>query len=485
MSWRRLTLLAAVGLTLASAAARAKEDDDDHPPARPAPAAPKPAAASPAAANAGAAPAEPEGETAPAPAAAAEESIPEEAMTNAADTAGYSPPDMSVLNPSLRINGYVDIGFARATGNGTSFSPNDTTVPLDYGADTFATAVNSRGDVASTNAGGQFTNGFLPHSMGIGGHAAAFINVADLDVSYAPATLPLLGFVRLQGLPRFSSSGDSSSLLVEQAFVRVIPTPYELSLTVGKSDSVFGIEYNENESPLRAGVTPSLIARYTTGQMLGAKLFYRVSILPISSAISFNLAATANGTLVDTLSPPDTSQTGRPIFAGRFGYELHLSAVEIKLGASGEKGPRNDQSDPSVQQWLVGADARIAGGPLELRGEFIHIDQDAGGYDKVNGLGAQTLVSGFVATGGYGQLALHADFNYTALHKITIYGRYERRHAQFEGFRAVTVDRITAGIRLDLWTQLALKTEGLLNRELEGEPDVDNNVWTNSLIYSW
>ncbi len=417
-------------------------------------------------------------------AAAPEESIPDEALANGAASAGYTP-DISVLNPPLRINGYVDVGFARATGNGTSFSPNDTTVPLDYGADTFATAINSRGDVASTNSGGQFTNGFLPHSMGIGGHASAFINVADVDVSYSPASLPLLGFVRLQGLPRFNSSGDSSSLLVEQAFVRVIPTPYELSLTVGKSDSVFGIEYNENESPLRVGITPSLIARYTTGQMLGAKLFYRHQIPAISSAVSVNLAATANGTLVDTLSPADSSQTGRPIFAGRFGYELYLNGLEMKLGASGERGPRNDQSDPTVEQWLVGADARIMTGPLELRGEFVHINQDEGGYDKVNGLGTQTLASGFEATGGYGQLALHADFHYTALHRITIYGRYERRHAQFEGFRAITVDRITAGIRLDLWSQLALKTEGLLNRELAGEPDVDNNVWTNSLIYSW
>ena len=45
----------------------------------------------------------------------------------------------------------------------------------------------------------------------------------------------------------------------------------ELALTVGKFDSVFGIEYLENQANIRTGITPSLIARYTTGQSLGAK----------------------------------------------------------------------------------------------------------------------------------------------------------------------------------------------------------------------
>ncbi len=322
--------------------------------------------------------------------------------------------------------------------------------------------------------------------MGIGGDASAFINTVDLDVRYAPTSAPIMGFVRLQGLPRFSSGGDSSSLYVEQAFARFMPfSSAEFALTLGKSDSVFGIEYNENEAPLRVGITPSLIARYTTGQMLGAKAFYRIQLPALESALSLNLAATVNGSLVDTLSPADISQTGRPIFVGRLGYELNLSSLEFKLGGSGERGPRNDQSDPTVMQWLLGADARLLTGPLELRGEFVHVEQDEGGYDKINGLGTQTLVSGFAATGGYGQLGLHIDPGFSWLRRITVYGRYGRRHAQFEGFRAITVDRITVGARLDLWQQVALKTEGLINRELVGAPDVDNNVWTNSLVFTW
>ena len=64
----------------------------------------------------------------------------------------------------------------------------------------------------------------------------------------------------------------------------------ELALSVGKFDSVFGIEYLDNQANIRTGITPSLIARYTTGQSIGAKLFYRLQIAPLWSALSLNVA---------------------------------------------------------------------------------------------------------------------------------------------------------------------------------------------------
>ena len=50
----------------------------------------------------------------------------------------------------LVVTGYVDVGFAKAQGDGTSFHPADSRAPLDYGVDPFAPAVNSRGEAAST-----------------------------------------------------------------------------------------------------------------------------------------------------------------------------------------------------------------------------------------------------------------------------------------------------------------------------------------------
>ena len=66
-----------------------------------------------------------------------------------------------------------------------------------------------------------------------------------------------------------------------------------------------------------------------------------------------------------------------------------------------------------------------------------------------------------------------------------MYARYDRRHAWFEGFTPITVDRFTGGLRIDLWDALILKGEYLDNREVAGAPTVANNVLTSSLVYSW
>jgi len=396
----------------------------------------------------------------------------------------YNPPPAA--HPAeLQINGYADFGFAAAQGNGTSFAPNDARIPADYGTDTFATAVNSRGDVASTDSGGRFVNGFLPRSMNIGGAPSAFLSTFDLDLKYAPSAVPVLLFSRVQLLPRYGA-GNETRLLVEQAFARIVPfSSQEFAISVGKFDSVFGIEYLENEANLRTNVTPSLIARYTTGQSLGIKAFYRVQIPGIWSAISLNAAATNGGTLVETLSPPDLSLAGRPIASARLGYELNLPSFELKLGTSGEYGPRNDQHGVQVRQWALGADLRIAVAGFSLSVEGVKIRQDPGAADKSNGLGPETLVSGFAARGAYATLAYAVPLSKGAFRRLTPYLRYEQRHAQFEGFPAYTVDRWTFGFRLDLWDTLILKAEGLINGEVSGLPRVDNNVFTSSFVYSF
>jgi hypothetical protein len=398
---------------------------------------------------------------------------------------GYTPVDAGAAQPALRLLGYVDLGWAKAGGDGTSFAPNDLRLPADYGVDTFAPMVNSRGDVASTNAGIRFTNGFLPNSVGIGGHGSFLINTVDLDVRYVTPQAPLMFFARLQALPRFSGQGQSNTLLVEQALVRWIPfATQELAITAGKSDSVFGIEYLDNEANLRTGITPSLIARYTTGQGLGAKAFYRKQFPRSWSAFSVNLSATNGGNWVSPLAPQSASVNGTPVVSARFGYELNLPSLEVKLGVSAMEGPRNDQSQSSVRQRALGGDLRVLWGPLELHAEIIRLSEDEGAGDKVTDLGTQTVVTGFDVLGGYLQTALAFELP-EPLRRIAVYGRYDRRHAQFEGFDAITVDRFTLGARLDAWESVALKAEVLKNRELAGAPDVRNDVVTTSLVFTW
>jgi len=401
-----------------------------------------------------------------------------------ADLDGYVP---AAEPPALTLGGYLDLGFADADGDGTSFHPGDRRLPADYGVDPFATAVNSRGEAASIDAGGRFTNGFLPRSAGIGGRPSFLLNTLDVELAHAPRDSAVLVFARVQFLPRLLASGADTRVVVEQAFGRLQPlADSELFLFAGKVDSVFGIEYLENQAPLRTGITPSLLARYTTGPSLGAKLFYRFLLAPLWSALSLNFAATNSAPFVEALQASEASLTGRPVLSGRLGYELNLPGVQLKLGGSGLRGARNDQGDRHTLQRGWGADGRLHGFGVSLSGEYLHLDQEQGpAPDKLTGGGPGFIASGFHVRGFWTQLAAAIPWNGGFLRRAVVYGRGEQRRAWFDGFAEVLVRRLTVGLRLDLWDNLALKGEWLLNREVEGAPDVENDVRALSLVWSF
>ena len=422
-------------------------------------------------------------ETAPIPPAGEPERDDEDAVV---ESEGFVLPAGVEAAPALSLMGFVDFGFADAGGDGTSFTPGDNRVPADYGVDTFAPAVNSRGDVASIDAGGRATNGFLPRSVNIAGRPSFLINAANQDLRYQVPHV--MAFVRLQVLPRWGGdgAGNVAPLFVEQAFGRVTPFDgRELFLAGGKFDSVFGIEYLDNASVYRTGITPSLFARYTTGTALGLKAFYRQQIPGLWSALSLNLAATNGSNFVEALQPTDASLTGVPIFSGRFGYELNLPRVQVKLGASGLRGPRNDQFDRQALLTMFGFDARLYVVGLSLAGEYVHVDEQEGAGGKQTGAGEYLIASEFYAEGFWAQAAYGLLLAAGPLRAIAPYARYERRHAAFEGFRPITVARLTVGLRIDLWKALILKGEYLVNQELAGAPSVDNNVFTTSAVYAW
>jgi len=401
---------------------------------------------------------------------------------------GFVLPAGTTAVPPLTLMGYVDFGFADAGGNGTSYPPGDNRVPADYGVDTFAPAVNSRGDVASIDSGGRPTNGFLPRSVNIAGRPSFLLNVVNQELRYQAPHVPVMAFVRLQILPRWGGDGvgNVTPLYVDQAFGRVtLIEGRELFISGGKFDSVFGIEYLDNSSVYRTGITPSLFARYTTGTALGAKAFYRQQIAPLWSALSLNVAATNGSNFVEALQPPDASLTGVPLASARFGYELNLPRVQIKLGASALRGPRNDQFDRVALLEMFGFDARLYVAGLSLSGEYVHVDEEEGAGGKQTGAGGYPIASEFYAMGFWGQAAYALTLANAVLRAITPYVRYERREAWFEGFRPITVARVTAGLRVELWGALILKGEFLFNQEVEGAPEVDNNVLTTSVVYTW
>jgi hypothetical protein len=434
------------------------------------------------------------------PAPAPTEPPPDDAVPAADEQPVEEPATSATPQASpLVVTGYVDVGFAKAQGDGTSYPPGYTPpragAPVDYYVDTFAPAVNSRGEVASTVPPmmNSVVNGFQPRSAGIGGKASFLLNTADVDARYTATDLPVMVFTRLQLVPRLygpslgpgEMGGDSTRLVLEQAFGRITPLrDSELAISVGKFDSVFGIEYLENQANFRVGVTPSLIARYTTGQSVGVKVFYRLQIIPASSAVSLNVAATNSGTFVESLQAPSRSLTGVPVGSLRLGYELNLERISLKLGASASYGPRNDQTDGARKQTLYGFDARLVVPTLTLSSEFVHVNlQEADGM-KVTGTGIYDLVTEFYAHGFYLQAAEELPLN-IAPFRITVYGRYERRTAEFETYTEITVDRITGGVNVGIGENLMVKGEYLVNREIASAPTVANNVATSSVVWTW
>ena len=401
-------------------------------------------------------------------------------------TQGFSPDEAQAQEP-LRFTGYLDVGFAKATGNGSSFLADDLRAPLDYGSDAFAPAVNSRGEVASTDTQGRFTTGFLPRSVGIGSAPSFLINTLSADVRVQPRNVPLFLFARLQVMPRLLPTGDVTRVELQQAFGRWSPfKAHELAVFLGRFDSVFGIEYLENEANLRLGITPSLTARYTTGHGLGAKALYRFHVPALWSAFSLNAAATTNGTRIEALVPVSASLTGTVVGSARVGYELNLQKVQVKAGVSGLYGPRNDVRLGSAKQLALAGDLRVNAFGFSLAAELTRlIDEPGLGALKVTGTTTAELASGFQVTGGWVRLGYTLPVTTPVLTSATLYSRYDRRHAQFQGFTPLQTDRLTVGARVDLWEVLALKVEVLLNRELVGAPNVDNDVFTSSAVFTW
>jgi hypothetical protein len=399
---------------------------------------------------------------------------------------GYSP-DEAQAHETLRFTGYFDVGFAKATGNGSSFSDRDTRVPLDYGVDPFATAVNSRGDVASTNSTGRFTNGFLPRSVGIGSTPSFLLNTASADLRFSPERWPVFAFARLQLMPRLSASGDATRVELQQAFGRVSPfSAHEFAVSAGRFDSVFGIEYLENEANLRSGITPSLIARYTTGQSLGVKVFYRLQLPSLWSALSINAAGTNSGTRVEELVPVDGSLVGVPVGSARLGYELNLRFFQAKAGVSGLYGLRNDQHSQNARQRAFGVDLRLNFFGVAIAGELLRLIDDSSDVSgKVTGAGPGELASGFEVWGAWGRVAWTLPWKGEVVTGVTLAARYDHRKARFEGYTWVETDRLTGSLRVDFVEVFALKVEALFNRELAGAPDVDNNVFTASAVFTW
>ena len=105
---------------------------------------------------------------------------------------------------------------------------------------------------------------------------------------------------------------------------------------------------------------------------------------------------------------------------------------------------------------MFGFDARLTVAGLSLSGEYVHVHEEEGAGGKQTGAGGYLIASEFYANGFWAQAAYALKFGGAAArdHPLRALRAAPRR---FEGFRPITVARVTAGLRLDLWAGIDLE----------------------------
>ena len=279
-----------------------------------------------------------------------------------------------------RVSGYLDVGFFKVAGNGSGIRndlghlrlPQYSAVPDSWTflGDPLATAVNARGEPADTGASRAVT--FNPIHAG---DAASFIvNSLTLGL-FAAVNENLTMTAAVDFVPRSRNVSDAMGtslgdfIDVKLAYLEYIAplSRMDLSLYVGKIDSVLGIEYRTQDAPDRLSVTPSLICRYTCGRPIGVKARARWFDGALVAAF-----ALTNGSHVVEMFPfydeIDVNQS--KTVAGRLSYRIPLGAG-LEIGASGAYGAQDNQTSDTVKQYHYGGDLRLLWGDLDVAAEAV------------------------------------------------------------------------------------------------------------------
>jgi len=394
--------------------------------------------------------------------------------------------------PIVTIGGYVDFGFYATTGDGTGFvqdlGPNRH-FPAEanrfawvFLGDLLAPAVNSRGEPASLGN----TPGVSRYD-GIHSHGAPgfIVNEVNLTLNAAVAD-NALATASVDFMPRSGvdfSLGDVFEVDIAQ--LEWMPgVQRRTSIFVGKMESLLGIEYRERKASQRFGITPSLIARYTTGTPLGLKFRSKLGNgdwLTIAGAVTNGSSTIEMFHFYDeTDSNAGKTASGRIAVAPSRAFEL---------GVSGEYGAQDHALDSSSPLWFVGADAQAHLGRLELKGEWL----------TARGTG-ETLAIYDPANRPYGlrlNVGAYLEGDLMVTPKLGLLGRAEVRDARvwlgnpnpplMDGERLYITKnwRATVGARYVLNEHVIVKVEALHNGEYGGVPQIRDDVFTSSLILAF
>lgn len=396
-----------------------------------------------------------------------------------------SPLDTPPLISPLVFGGYLDLGFFVPVGTGVGVRQDFGNVNFPqyvgkYGwvfyGDLLAPTVNTRGEAADL--------GDLPgarrfdsvHSRGAPGFIVNEVNLrAQTSVG---ASLLVQASVNL--MPRTGSDFALGDVFeVDLAQLEWMPTDdRRTSLFVGKMESLLGVEYRQRKAHLRFGVTPSLIARYTTGTPLGFKVrtkLFRGDFLTVALALTNGSSTTEQ---FHFYSEVDTN-AGKTV-SGRLSFKplAFLDGAplgELEVGVSGEYGPQDRALDSRSPLWFVGVDLLWHKGRVDVEAQWLKGMAPGKAEDQAYGLSLNQ--------GAY----LTLMWRITSLVGVLVRGELRDAFVFLGDERAYLTKsyRVTAGARLTFNEHVALKAEYLFNGEYADVPQVPNDVFTSSLVLAY
>jgi hypothetical protein len=392
---------------------------------------------------------------------------------------------MSKRRPSVSLGGYVDFGFFVPQGDGSGIMRDNGNELFpqyegQYGwvflGDLLAPTVNSRGEVADLGQAAGASRFDSIHSRGAPGFIANEIN---LTLS-SGITENVLGTVSVNFVPRTGGDfaiGDFIDLDLAQV-EWLLSDSGKTSLFIGKFDSLLGVEYRDRKANSRFGITPSLLARYTTGTALGLKLrskFGPNDFLVLAGAITNGSNTTEQFHFFDEI---DTN-AGKTA-SGRIGLRLPLS-FELEIGASGSYGAQDRAIDSQGAMAFFGFDMLAQAGSFDLKAQFLRGKAPGRPVDNVYGLELHG--------GGY----LETNLMVTPWLGLLARGEYRDAFvwlgnpAAPDGANRAYLTkswRATGGVRIVFNERIMLKAEYLRNGEYGGIPEIRNDMFTSSLVFS-
>jgi hypothetical protein len=403
--------------------------------------------------------------------------------------------------PSVTLSGYGDFGFFVPEGTGVGYiqdvgPPASRYFPQYYGryawvflGDILAPAINTRGEPASLgNPPGVTRQDLVADSNGAPSFIVNELNL-KLDAALADS---VIGVASVNFRPRTGinfSYGDAFD--VDLVYLEWLAgRQRKTSVFVGKIEGVLGIEYRERKSNQRFGITPSLIARYTTGTPLGIKVR---STLGTNDWLILAGALTNGSSVIEPFFFYDeTDSNWGKTLSGRAAvthpFLVRGDVLRVEVGASGSYGAQDRALDSRYPMWFAGVDLQASWRWWQLHGEFLRgsADGEVGppvdlahrvyGLRLNNGAYLELMTMFTSLVGGI----VRGDLRdaYVWLGDPTLPQGGDRLYITKSW-------RLTLGVRVVVNDRIVVKAEALHNGEYGGVPPIPNDVFTTSLVMSY